>query len=172
MGNDEGVCRRAPSGRRGWREQPGARREPDERQTWMRWSEKNRTMEGKFRRTPTWCAKCWISGSGRPLRFEHWGAHGDLSPTDLRPISSRDLSWKQRTTQGTQGLYWFGPPLWCNILLQCVVWWIASGANDERYNGRTILRGEEFLCWWCLLGRIESGSLSTMVASPIYRARP
>ena len=25
----------------------------------------------------------------------------------------------KRTTQGTQGLYWFGPPLWCNTLLQC-----------------------------------------------------
>ena len=38
------------------------------------------------------------------------------------------------TTQETQGLYWFGPPLWCNTLLQCVVWWIASWADDdERY---------------------------------------
>ena len=37
----------------------------------------------------------------------------------------------ERTTQGTQGLYWFGPPLWCNTLLQCVVWWIASWADDE-----------------------------------------
>ena len=62
---------------------------------------------------------CRISGSGRPLRFEHWVVHGDLSPTDLRPISLRDLSWKQRTTQGTQGLYWFGPLLWRNTLLQC-----------------------------------------------------
>ena len=25
----------------------------------------------------------------------------------------------ERTTQETQGLYWFGPPLWCNTLLQC-----------------------------------------------------
>ena len=31
----------------------------------------------------------------------------------------------------TQGLYWFGPPLWCNTLLQCVVWWIASWADDD-----------------------------------------
>ena len=34
----------------------------------------------------------------------------------------------------TQGLYWFGPPLWCNTLLQCVVWWITSwAADDEQY---------------------------------------
>ena len=39
----------------------------------------------------------------------------------------------ERTTQETQGLYWFGPPLWCNTLLQCVVWWIASWADDEQY---------------------------------------
>ena len=31
----------------------------------------------------------------------------------------------------TRGLYWFGPPLWCNTLLQCVVWWIASWADDD-----------------------------------------
>ena len=37
----------------------------------------------------------------------------------------------ERTTRGTQGLYWFGPPLWCNTLLQCVAWWIASWADDD-----------------------------------------
>ena len=37
----------------------------------------------------------------------------------------------ERTTQETHGLYWFGPPLWCNTLLQCVVWWIASWADDD-----------------------------------------
>ena len=35
------------------------------------------------------------------------------------------------TTQETPGLYWFGPPLWCNTLLQCVVCWIASWADDD-----------------------------------------
>ena len=37
----------------------------------------------------------------------------------------------ERTAQETQGLYWFGPPLWCNTLLQFVVWWIASWADDD-----------------------------------------
>ena len=37
----------------------------------------------------------------------------------------------ERTTQETQDLYWFGPPLWCNTLFQCVVWWIASWADDD-----------------------------------------
>ena len=39
----------------------------------------------------------------------------------------------KRTTQEAQSLYWFRPPLWCNTLLQCVVWWIASRADDEQY---------------------------------------
>ena len=33
----------------------------------------------------------------------------------------------KRATQETQGLYWSRPPLWCNTLLQFVVWSIASG---------------------------------------------
>ena len=37
----------------------------------------------------------------------------------------------KRTTQETHDLYWFGPPLWCNTLLQCVVWLIASWADDD-----------------------------------------
>ena len=44
-------------------------------------------VEDEFRRTPTWRAKCQISGSGRPLRFEHWGARGDFAsylPAPLR----------------------------------------------------------------------------------------
>ena len=45
----------------------------------MRWSEENGAVDDEFRRTPTWRAKCRISGSGRPLRFKHWGAHGDYA---------------------------------------------------------------------------------------------
>ena len=41
----------------------------------------------------------------------------------------------KRTAQETQSLYWFRPPLWCNTLLQCVVWWIASWVGDEQYKG-------------------------------------
>jgi len=37
----------------------------------------------------------------------------------------------ERPAQETQGLYWFGPPLWCNTLRQCVVWWIASWDDEE-----------------------------------------
>ena len=52
-------------------------------------------------------------------------------PTYLHPSAMLGSKTKERTTQETQGLYWFGPPLWCNTLLQCVVWWIASWADDD-----------------------------------------
>ena len=55
------------------------RKQPDERQPWTQRSEKSRATEDEFRRTPTWRAKCRIRGSGRPLRFEHWGARGDYA---------------------------------------------------------------------------------------------
>src|SRR4051812_4777825 len=79
MGNDEDARLREPSGRRGKRWRPGARRGPDERRTWTRRSEESGAVEDKFRRTPTWRAKCRISGSSRPLRFELWGARGDYA---------------------------------------------------------------------------------------------
>ena len=88
-------------------------------------------MEDESRRTPTWRAKCRISGSGRPLRFEHWGARGDFASYLPAPLRHARIKAMKGTTQGTQGLYWFGPPLWCNTLLQCVVWWIASWADDD-----------------------------------------
>ena len=37
----------------------------------------------------------------------------------------------KRTAQETQGLYWFGPPLWCNTLLQCVIGGLPPGADDD-----------------------------------------
>src|SRR4051812_10541176 len=43
----------------------------------MRRSEESGAVEDGLRRTPTWRAKCRITVSGRPLRFELWGARGD-----------------------------------------------------------------------------------------------
>ena len=74
-------------------------------------------MEDESRRTPTWCARCRISDSGRPLMFEHWGAHGDFAFYLPAPLRLAKIKAMERTTQETQGLYWFGPPLWCNTLL-------------------------------------------------------
>ena len=92
----------------------------------------------------------------------------------------------ERTTQETQGLYWFGPPLWCNTLLQCVVWWIASWADDDEQYKEEQPREGLFLagamnCWEefshpslsrSLLDSLSDFDLipSTLwVASPIYR---
>ena len=54
-------------------------------------------MEDEFRRTPTWRAKCRISGSDRPLRFEHWGARGDFAfDLPAPPASLRSKLWKEQ----------------------------------------------------------------------------
>ena len=58
----------------------------------------------------------------------------------------------ERTTQETHGLYWFGPPLWSNTLLQCAVWWIASWADDDEQYKEEQPRESLFLagamnCW-------------------------
>ena len=63
----------------------------------------------------------------------------------------------ERTAQETQDLYWFGPPLWCNTLLQCVVWWIASWADDdEQYKEEQPHEGLFFAGGDELLGGVQS----------------
>ena len=67
-----------------------------------------------------------------------------LLPT-CTPPRRQDLSYGKNNTRDT-GFILVRPPLWCNTLLQCVAWWIASWADDERYKGRTASR-EVFLSW-------------------------
>ena len=71
--------------------------------------------------------------------------------------------------------------MWCNTLLQCVVWWIALGADDEQYRGKNgLARGVLELVRCVLLGLDLPLSFSSlffsffpllfsMVVSPIYR---
>ena len=60
-------------------------------------------MEDESRRTPTWRAKCRISGSGRPLRFELWGACGDHPPYRLLSCClARDLDYPKNNTRDTR----------------------------------------------------------------------
>ena len=71
----------------------------------------------------------------------------------------------------TQGLYWFGPPLWCNTLLQCVVWWIASWADDDEQYKEEQPREGLFLAggmnWWEEISH-PSPSLSLFSVVPLY----
>ena len=81
----------------------------------------------------------------------------------------------ERTAQETQGLYWFGPPLWCNTLLQCVVWWIASWADDDEQYKEEQPREGLFLagamnCWEEFSH--PSLSLSDRTPSPLWVAGP
>ena len=71
-------------------------------------------MEDESWRTPTWRAKCRISGSGRPLRFEHWGA-GEISPpTYLR--SSALLGSKLRKEQHKRHRVYTGSGHHCGVI--------------------------------------------------------
>src|SRR3954471_10479692 len=127
MGNGKDARRQEPSGRRGKREQLGARRGPDERQTWTRWSEENGAVEDEFRRTPTWHAKCRISSSGRPLRFELWGARGDYALY----LSASQRS-KLSKEQHKRHMVYTGSGHQCGVIpYSSVVWWIASWADDD-----------------------------------------
>ena len=79
----------------------------------------------------------------------------------------------ERITQETQGLYWFGPPLWCNTLLQCVVWWIASWADDDEQYKEEQPREGMFLagamnCW----EELSHLSLSLSLSDLLYLSNP
>ena len=90
-------------------------------------------MDNEFRRTPTWRAKCRILGSGRPLRFEHWGARGDYAfylSTSQRSRLPKELHKRHKVYTGSGHR--------CGVIpYSSVVWWIASRAEDEKYEGRT-----------------------------------
>ena len=74
----------------------------------------------------------------KPLRFELWGAREDFLPTDLRPSSLRSHGRTRHTRNTkTQDLYWFGPPLWCNTLLQCGGGGLPLGLRMNNTRGRT-----------------------------------
>ena len=58
--------------------------------------------------------------------------------------------------------------MWCNTLLQCVVWWIASGADDEQYRGKNgLARGVLELVWYVLLG-LDLSLFLSLWTSPFF----
>ena len=82
----------------------------------------------------------------KPLRFELWGAHEDLSPLAraLTMISKLGTS----NSQNKGYMVYTGSGHRCGVVpYSTVVWWIASWADDEQYKGRTTSRGEVFLGW-------------------------
>ena len=80
--------------------------------------------EERLQRTPTWRAKCRILGSGKPLRFEHWGAHEDLSLPSSLSQRSQGLARRSQGTRDTR--VYTGSGHRCGVIpYSSVVWWIA-----------------------------------------------
>ena len=95
-------------------------------------------VEEGFRYTPTWRAKCRISGSGRPLRFEHWGARGDFA--SYLPAPPASLGSELRKEQHKRHRVYTGSGHRCGVIpYSSVWWWIASWAEDEQYKGKNSL---------------------------------
>ena len=76
-------------------------------------------MEDEFRRTPTWRAKCRISGSGRPLRFKHWGARGDYA-FYLSVSQGSRLAKEQRQRHGV----YTSSGHRCGVIPYSSLWWV------------------------------------------------
>ena len=88
---------------------------------------------GEPRRTPTWRAKYRMWGSGKPLRFEHWGACEDLSLT-VHALTHFAISRLGKTNSQHKGhKIYTGSGHRCGVIpYSSVVWWIASWAEDEQ----------------------------------------
>ena len=59
-------------------------------------------------------------GSGKPLRFELWGAHEDLPPTNLRPNASRESRLNNEQHEGHT--IYTGSGHRCGVVPYCSVW--------------------------------------------------
>ena len=77
-------------------------------------------VEDESRRTPTWRAKCLISGSGRPLRFEHWVRAEISPPTYLH--SSALLGSELRKEQHKRRKVYTGSGHHCGVIPYSSVW--------------------------------------------------
>ena len=112
--------------------------------------------------------------------------HAEITPPAYPCLTASPGSkTTRRTTLGTQDLYWFRPPLWCNTLLQFVVCGLPLGlmrnsTREEQPREGLFLVGamnfwgvqsplSPFVSWM----RIRSDLSPTLwVDSSIYRRRP
>ena len=134
------------------------------------------SMGEKLRRTPTWRAKCWISGSSKTLKVQTLGcARSSFPPTDLRPSSLRSRGRTRSTHNTERHEIYTGSGHRCGVILYSSVWqWIATWADDEQYKGKnSILRlrcscvGRTCVCVW--IRSAQAQLPSTVVARSIYR---
>ena len=126
-------------------------------------------IKGKLRRTPTWRAKCRISGSGKTLEVRTLGC-ARRSPLPNHALSLTAISRPSSTNlQHKRHEIYTGLGHRCGVIpYSSVVWWIASWAEDEQYKGKNSLLRRGVL----VLGGCEDDLnliSPTVVASSIYR---
>ena len=63
---------------------------------------------------------CWMLGSGRPLRFELWGAREDLSRTNPRLIISQESKLNDEQHEGHK--IYTGSGHRCGVISYSSVW--------------------------------------------------
>ena len=79
-----------------------------------------------------------ITDFGKPLRFEHWGAHEDLSLPNHALSLTATSKLSSTNSQHKRRKIYTGSGHRCGVIpYSSVVWWIASWAEDEQYKGRT-----------------------------------
>src|SRR4051812_29465140 len=85
------------------------------------------------------CSKCVrFRVPAKPLRFEHSGAHKDLSLP--RSLSQQSQGLAQRIQRTRDRRVYTGSGHRCGVIpYSSVVWWIASWAEDEQLQGKNSL---------------------------------
>ena len=70
----------------------------------------------------------------------------------------------------TQVLYWFGPPLWCNTLLQCGGGGLPLGLMMNNTREERPPEVEAFLCsvTLCVWGGLSSSRLDEVIPPPLW----
>ena len=131
-------------------------------------------MEGKLRRTPTWRAKCRISGSSKTLKVRTLGCVRGSPPTDPRPSFAKISRDNSINSQHKGHKIYTGSGHRCGVIpYSSVVWWIASWAEDEHYKGKnSLLRRGVLVLGGCEdeMNEFQTSSIPpTVVANPIYR---
>ena len=86
---------------------------------------------------------------GKPLRFEHWGAHEDFPLPNLALSLAVISKLSSMNSPHKRDKIYTGSGHRCGVIPNSsVVWWIASWAEHEQYKGKNYLPRRGVSCDW------------------------